>query len=64
MDEPFVSLDAEMAEEMLSLAETLIKDAQPATIFVTHAESEAKRLATRTFNLSGSPATLVKEQAQ
>lgn len=58
MDEPFVSLDAEMAEEMLSLAETLINDAQPATIFVTHAESEARRLANRILNLSGSPATL------
>lgn len=62
MDEPFVSLDAEMADEMLSLTETLIKDAQPATIFVTHSGREAKRLATRILTLSGSPATLQKEE--
>lgn len=62
MDEPFVSLDAEMAEEMLSLTEELIRDARPATIFVTHAETEATRLASRILTLGGSPATITNEK--
>lgn len=59
MDEPFVSLDSETANEMLSLTETLIRDTRPATVFVTHSEDEAQRLGDRTLKLSGSPATLV-----
>lgn len=58
MDEPFVSLDPDTAEQMLSLTETLIAEEQPATLFVTHAQPEADRLACRTLALSGSPATL------
>ena len=58
MDEPFVSLDADTADTMLKLTETLISDCAPATLFVTHAQSEATRLATRIHTLGGSPATL------
>ncbi|MGB5559450.1 MAG: ABC transporter ATP-binding protein [Paracoccaceae bacterium] len=58
MDEPFVSLDAEIADEMLSLTEELIRETRPATIFVTHSRPEAERLATRILELKGSPATL------
>lgn len=58
MDEPFVSLDAKAADEMLSLTEQLIANHHPATIFVTHAPTEAQRLATRILTLSGNPATL------
>lgn len=58
MDEPFVSLDAETADQMIALTEALIAQSRPATIFVTHAAAEAKRLATRTLSLAGSPATL------
>lgn len=58
MDEPFVSLDPDTADEMLSLTEDLIRETKPATIFVTHAEAEATRLATRILRLSGAPATL------
>nr|WP_143514498.1 ABC transporter ATP-binding protein [Primorskyibacter flagellatus] len=60
MDEPFVSLDAETAEQMLSLTEALIAEAKPATLFVTHARSEADRLATRILELSGTPARLLR----
>lgn len=55
MDEPFVSLDAEMAETMLALTEALIAEHRPSTLFVTHAPSEAKRLATRVLTLAGGP---------
>lgn len=59
MDEPFVSLDSETANEMLSLTETLIQETRPATVFVTHSKDEAHRLGDRILNLSGSPATLL-----
>ena len=42
MDEPFVSLDHDMAEEMLALTEALIAETRPATILVTHSEAEAE----------------------
>ncbi|WP_417718730.1 ABC transporter ATP-binding protein [Salipiger sp.] len=58
MDEPFVSLDAETAETMIGLTEALIAEHRPATLFVTHARSEAERLANRILQLRGDPATL------
>ena len=58
MDEPFVSLDPELAEAMLGLTEELIAEHRPATIFVTHARDEADRLASRLLELRGTPATL------
>ncbi|MDW4498622.1 ABC transporter ATP-binding protein [Sulfitobacter sp. D35] len=57
MDEPFASLDAKTADEMLGLTERLIARIRPATIFVTHARPEADRLADRTLTLAGHPAT-------
>ena len=60
MDEPFVSLDAETAERMLALTERLIAEAQPATLFVTHSEAEATRLADRVLRLAGQPATIIE----
>jgi ABC-type nitrate/sulfonate/bicarbonate transport system ATPase subunit len=61
MDEPFASLDPATAEEMLALTERLIAESRPATIFVTHSEAEAARLATRVLRLAGSPATIAGE---
>ncbi|ETX29588.1 ABC transporter ATP-binding protein [Roseivivax isoporae] len=58
MDEPFTSLDPATAEAMLSLTERLIAEVRPATLFVTHARSEADRLADRILELRGAPATL------
>ena len=58
MDEPFVSLDAQTADAMLDLTESLIAEVQPATLFITHAQTEADRLATRIETLGGTPATL------
>ncbi|UMA64747.1 ABC transporter ATP-binding protein [Roseivivax marinus] len=59
MDEPFVSLDPATADTMLGLTEDLIAEARPATLFVTHARSEAERLATRVLELGGRPARLL-----
>jgi ABC-type nitrate/sulfonate/bicarbonate transport system ATPase subunit len=61
MDEPFASLDPATAEEMLALTERLIAESRPATIFVTHSDAEAARLATRVLRLAGSPATITGE---
>ena len=53
MDEPFVSLDAPIVEDMLQLTERLLAAHRVATIFVTHSPMEAARLATRTLQLDG-----------
>lgn len=58
MDEPFVSLDAPLVEEMLDLTERMLASRAIATVFVTHAMPEARRLATRIVQLNGNPATL------
>lgn len=58
LDEPFVSLDPEMAEDMMDLTQGLIAETRPSTLFVTHARTEAERLADRILTLGGSPATL------
>lgn len=59
LDEPFVSLDPETADEMFVLTEALIRESQPATLFVTHIATEAARLADRTLTLVGNPASLI-----
>lgn len=61
MDEPYVSLDPQTAQEMLELTEALIAESRPSVILVTHSESEARRLGDRTFRLVGSPATLAED---
>lgn len=58
MDEPFVSLDAELSDEMMTLFERLRHTHGVATLLVTHAIPEAERLATRILHLSGTPAQL------
>ncbi len=58
MDEPFVSLDGSLVEEMLSLTARLLASRAISTVFVTHAIAEAQRLATRIVRLTGNPAIL------
>lgn len=55
MDEPFVSLDAETADAMLTLTEELMARHRPATLFVTHSGTEAERLADRVLELKATP---------
>ena len=47
---------------MLGLFEQLRSRHGTATIFVTHATEEAKRLADRIVTLAGSPATFAEER--
>jgi NitT/TauT family transport system ATP-binding protein len=61
MDEPFVSLDPAMANEMMTLFENLRRKRRTmATLIVTHSQEEAQRLATRTLRLEGAPAVLTE----
>lgn len=56
MDEPFVSLDPALADEMMGLFEALAARRPLATVLVTHVEAEAERLAGRVLRLEGQPA--------
>jgi NitT/TauT family transport system ATP-binding protein len=58
LDEPFVSLDAAMVDEMIALTEALLARRRIATILVTHDMREARRLAGRILEMEGSPARL------
>jgi NitT/TauT family transport system ATP-binding protein len=63
LDEPFVSLDSALVEEMLLLTERLLASRPIATVFVTHAMDEAARLSTRVIRLDGHPAVVVEEKS-
>ncbi len=63
LDEPFVSLDPETAEEMISLFADLRSRRDMATVLVTHVAAEAQRLATRIVTLEGSPARTIEHVA-
>ena len=58
LDEPFVSLDPDLAHEMMALFARLRAQHDIATILVTHVAEEAEKLASRIVTLGGSPATI------
>ncbi|MEC8669388.1 MAG: ATP-binding cassette domain-containing protein [Pseudomonadota bacterium] len=58
LDEPFVSLDPALADEMMTLFEDLRATHPVTTLLVTHDTREADRLADRILRLHGSPARL------
>lgn len=62
MDEPFVSLDPELASEMMDLFQKLSRGTDLATVLVTHVEPEADRLATRKLRLAGGPAQFLTSE--
>ncbi|GGX71612.1 ABC transporter ATP-binding protein [Tateyamaria omphalii] len=61
LDEPFVSLDAELVDEMMTLFARLRATHNVTTILVTHVAQEAEKLASRIVTLGGSPATIVSD---
>ena len=63
LDEPFVSLDPALVEEMMTLFTTLRAAHQVTTVLVTHVEEEARRLADRVVTLAGSPARISSDVA-
>jgi ABC-type nitrate/sulfonate/bicarbonate transport system ATPase subunit len=58
MDEPFVSLDPALSDEMMALFERLRSARPVATLLVTHAPEEAARLSDRMIRLEGNPARI------
>ncbi|SFV28984.1 NitT/TauT family transport system ATP-binding protein/sulfonate transport system ATP-binding protein [Devosia crocina] len=63
LDEPFVSLDRELVEEMHDVLSTLLDQSAPTTLLVTHIAEDAARLADRVLLLAGRPATIVADIA-
>jgi len=61
LDEPFVSLDAELAERLRAELIELVSRRPVTTLLVTHSIDEAIGLADRVFLLSASPAHLVAD---
>lgn len=61
LDEPFVSLDPELVDEMMTLFARLRATHNVTTILVTHVAQEAEKLANRIVTLGGSPATIVSD---
>ncbi|WP_299606518.1 ABC transporter ATP-binding protein [uncultured Tateyamaria sp.] len=59
LDEPFVSLDPALVDEMMVLFARLRAMHNVTTILVTHVAQEAKKLASRIVTLGGNPATIV-----
>lgn len=63
LDEPFVSLDRNLVEDMHGLMTSIIASASPTTILVTHIAEDAARLADRVLILSGKPAHIAADLA-
>jgi ABC-type nitrate/sulfonate/bicarbonate transport system ATPase subunit len=59
LDEPFVSLDRLLADEMQELVAGLIAAVKPTVLLVTHLAEDAARLADRVIVLAGRPARIV-----
>jgi NitT/TauT family transport system ATP-binding protein/sulfonate transport system ATP-binding protein len=63
LDEPFVSLDRALADEMQALLGSLIDAAQATALLVTHQPEEAARLADRVVVLAERPARITGDVA-
>ncbi len=62
LDEPFVSLDADLAQGMRDLVANLQRELALTIILVTHDQTEARSLADRIITLGGSPAHIVHSE--
>ncbi|MEM9341767.1 MAG: ATP-binding cassette domain-containing protein [Pseudomonadota bacterium] len=62
LDEPFVSLDADLVAEMQALIARLCQREDRALVIVTHSDAETRALATRVVTLGGTPARIVSDQ--
>jgi len=61
LDEPFVSLDPALVDEMMALFIKLRAAHRVTTILVTHVQDEARALADRIVTLGGSPAIVTSD---
>ncbi len=63
LDEPFVSLDRDLVEEMYALVASIAAVDSMTIVFVTHRAEDAARLADRVLVLSGKPAHIKADLA-
>lgn len=61
LDEPFVSLDRTLVQEVEAVLTSLLDVSQPTTVLVTHLPEDAAMLADRAVVLSGRPARIVAD---
>ncbi|NNE23940.1 MAG: ATP-binding cassette domain-containing protein [Rhizobiales bacterium] len=61
MDEPFVSLDPDAAQELRRLLKQMLAQRPATIIFVTHDHREAVQLADRIIVMSSAPSQVVKQ---
>ncbi|MDV4167263.1 ABC transporter ATP-binding protein [Rhodovulum sp. FJ3] len=61
LDEPFVSLDPDLVDEMMRLFAGLRAARKLTTVLVTHSEREAELLASRIIKLDGKPAQIARD---
>lgn len=61
LDEPFVSLDRALADEMRQVAADLFAGEQPTVLLVSHDAEDAARLADRAIVLTGRPARIAAD---
>ena len=59
LDEPFVSLDRHLVNDVQRVFLDLVRDSRPTVILVTHLPEDAARLADRAILLDGQPARIV-----
>lgn len=63
LDEPFVSLDRMLVDELQALFVDLVEHERPTVVLVTHLVEDAVRLADRAVTLRGRPAQIVSDIA-
>lgn len=63
LDEPFVSLDRLLVDELQALFMDLVEQERPTVVLVTHLVEDAVRLADRAVALRGRPAEIVSDIA-
>lgn len=61
LDEPFVSLDRALVDDMHQLLATLFTTTGATVIFASHTPTDAARLADRVVTLAGRPARIVED---
>ena len=61
LDEPFVSLEPALADEMRGLVQRLVAESGATVLLVTHAAEDAAALAHRVLVLGGRPARIVAD---
>jgi len=63
LDEPFISLDQALVDDLHQLLADRVATTRPTVIFASHSAEDVARLATRVITLAGRPATIAQDLA-